>query len=123
MTVRHYRREPAWYEVCLRELVAGRSVSVIVRGTSLEPRIKDGDTVSLVPALGKSGDIGDAVFVRLRRGRYLIHLVVDRDGDRFLVGNARGGTDGWVGRDAIYGVVSSVGYDPEFAGVTLDESF
>jgi hypothetical protein len=32
-----------------------------------------------------------------------------------------GGTDGWVGRNAILAVVSSVGCEAEFAGATVDE--
>ena len=121
MSPRRYRQNPAWHDVCLRELAAERNVNVIVRGTSLEPRIKDGDTVRLVPALGHPGNVGDAVFARLRRDRFLIHLVIDRDGDLFLIGNARGGTDGWIHRDAILGVVTEIGVAPGFVGVTVDE--
>lgn len=36
-------------------------------------------------------------------GYIYLHLVKARDGARFLIGNNRGGTHGWVGPNCIYG--------------------
>lgn len=47
--------------------------------------------------------VGDVVLVRVH-GRVYLHLIKATDGGRFLIGNNRGGINGWVGPDAIYGV-------------------
>ena len=50
---------------------------------------------------------GDIVLVHAR-GRDYLHLVKARDGERFLIGNNRGATNGWVSRHAIYGNAISI---------------
>jgi hypothetical protein len=42
------------------------------------------------------------------RGREYLHLVKARQGDRYLIGNNRGGINGWVGRRAIFGIATRV---------------
>jgi len=70
-------------------------------------KVNDGDQVTVVP-LGESDPaIGDIVLVRCR-GREYLHLVKARQGERFLIGNNRGGINGWVGRRAIFGVATNV---------------
>jgi hypothetical protein len=51
--------------------------------------------------------VDDVVLVRCRSHEYL-HLVKARQGDRFLIGNNRGGINGWVGRRAIFGVAVKI---------------
>jgi hypothetical protein len=41
-------------------------------------------------------------------GRHYLHLVKAIDGERFLIGNNRGRTNGWVGPNAIFGRLVSV---------------
>jgi hypothetical protein len=62
-------------------------------------KVNDGDTVILAP-VGHELAAGEIVLVRCRRHEYL-HLIKARQGDRFLIGNNRGGVNGWVGRRAI----------------------
>jgi hypothetical protein len=42
------------------------------------------------------------------RGRVYLHLVKAVQGDRVLIGNNRGGTNGWVNRVAVYGIATRV---------------
>ena len=55
--------------------------------------------------------IDDAVLCRCK-GNVYVHLVkaIRGHGDarRYLIGNNRGGLNGWIGRAAIYGVVVAV---------------
>jgi hypothetical protein len=51
--------------------------------------------------------VGEIVLVRCR-GHECLHLVKARRGDQFLIGNNRGGINGWVGRQAIFGVAIQV---------------
>ena len=65
-------------------------------------KVEDGDTVTLAPLEGRVLAPGDVVLVRAR-GRVYLHLVKAVQGDRALIGNNRGGTNGWVNRAAVYG--------------------
>jgi hypothetical protein len=42
------------------------------------------------------------------RGREYLHLVKAAQGNRSLIGNNRGGTNGWVGRSAIVGIATRI---------------
>lgn len=50
----------------------------------------------------------DIVLVRVKGNVYL-HLVKAKQGDRFLIGNNRGGINGWVGPQAVYGLATKIG--------------
>ena len=72
-------------------------------------RIESGQLVTLDPSL--EPDVGDAVMCRCR-GNVYVHLVKAIKGHgekrRFLIGNNRGGTNGWVSRSATFGVMTEV---------------
>jgi hypothetical protein len=70
-------------------------------------------TVTLLDA--RDPDVGDVVLVRCRGHEYL-HLMKARQGDRFLIGNNRGGLNGWVGRRAIFGVATRIVPPQKVAG-------
>ncbi len=52
---------------------------------------------------------GDIVLVRVH-GHIYLQLIKAGQGERLLIGNNRGGTDGRVGRHAVHGV--AVGVEP-----------
>jgi hypothetical protein len=68
-------------------------------------RIDSGQRVTVVPTEDEPA-VGDAVLCRVR-GRCYLHLVKAVQGHgkarRYLIGNNRGGTNGWVARAHIYG--------------------
>lgn len=70
-------------------------------------KVESGSLVTLEPVDPKALKVDDIVLVRVKGNVYL-HLVLARDGDRFLIGNNRGGTNGWVGPSAVYGVATKV---------------
>jgi hypothetical protein len=47
------------------------------------------------------------VLVRVH-GHVYLHLIKAVGGGRFLIGNNRGGVNGWVGPSAIYGVATEI---------------
>jgi hypothetical protein len=108
-------------KVILRELAAGRPVQIKGRGASMVPRIPEGDHVTVAPIHVSEVRVDDIVFVRIRRDRYLTHLVKDISEGRYLIGNNLGKIDGWVEGSAILGKVVRVGEDPDFRGVTIEE--
>ena len=70
-------------------------------------KVNDGDLVTLDPCIIADLKPGDVVLVRVKGNIYL-QLIKARDGDRFLIGNNRGGINGWVGPNALYGVATKI---------------
>lgn len=68
----------------------------------MKGRVNDGDIVTLAPYGESDPAVDDIVLVRVH-GREYLHLVKARQGDRYLIGNNRGGINGWVGCQAIFG--------------------
>ena len=73
----------------------------------MRPRVNSGDLVTLQPCDPDTLNPGDIVLVRVKGNDYL-HLVKAKDRGRFLIGNNRGGVNGWVGPNAIYGLAVKV---------------
>jgi len=65
-------------------------------------RVEDGDLVTLEPCDPATLKIGDVVLVRAK-GHVYLHLIKAVDRGRYLIGNNRGGTNGWVSTNSIYG--------------------
>jgi hypothetical protein len=107
----------------LRELAAGRRVQVANSGGSMRGRIGEEELATIAPvvAAGREIEVDDIVYVRIRKDRFVCHLVKDAKVGRFLIGDNLVGIDGWVGPDTIYGKVVRVGEAPEFDGVTVRE--
>lgn len=68
--------------------------------------IESGDLVEVKP-FDTNPIIGNVVLVQVGNFTYL-HLVKGVRNEQYLIGNNRGGVNGWVKRNAIYGVLSSV---------------
>ena len=92
----------AWADRYISELNRGRFVEAIVHGGSMEPKIKSGSRVLIYPVnFADSVEIGDIVLCRVKGSQYL-HIVKDIRKDRYLIGNNRGGINGWTKN--IYGI-------------------
>lgn len=94
--------------VTLERLQAGETVQVRPSGSSMTPRIRHRQQVTLIP-VEKHTPVkeGDVVFCKVR-GRFHVHVVSRVDGDRYEISNARGHVNGWTGREKIYGKVVKV---------------
>lgn len=97
----------SWADVAIEELRAGREATIRPRGHSMEPKVPDGATVTLLPVEPEAIERGDIVLVRLS-GKVYLHLVRAVQGRRFLIGNNKGDTNGWAGPAAIYGLAVEV---------------
>lgn len=96
-----------WASGAIARLRQGETVSLRPRGHSMAGKVEDGDLVTLEPVGARELRAGDIVLVRVREREYL-HLIKAVQGDRYLIGNNRGGINGWVGRQAIVGVAIEV---------------
>lgn len=63
--------------------------------------MNSGQLVTVEPAFD-SLQVGDIVLCKVHGHEYL-HLIKAVQGERYLIGNNRGGINGWVSRHAIYG--------------------
>ena len=79
---------------------------VIPHGHSMKPKVMSGATVLLKPVKVEDLNVGDIVLYRVKGNVYL-HLVKALQGDgRVLIGNNRGGVNGWT--KAVYGRATEV---------------
>lgn len=97
----------SWARYAKDALRRGETVQIRPRGHSMTGKVNDGDLVTLVPCDPGALAVGDIVLVRVHGTDYL-HLIKAIQGERFLIGNNRGGTNGWVGKHALYGVATQV---------------
>jgi hypothetical protein len=97
----------SWADRAIETLRAGSAAQIRPRGHSMRGKVEDGQLVTLAPCDPATLEVGAIVLVRVRGNVYL-HLIKARDGERLLIGNNRGGTNGWVGPQAVYGVVTKV---------------
>ena len=91
-----------WATYAIARLQAGDTVVLRPRGHSMAGRVNNGDVVTVAPYGSADPQVGDIALVKVK-GREYLHLIKARQGDRYLIGNNRGGLNGWVGRVAIYG--------------------
>ena len=91
-----------WADNCKEALRRGETVHIKPRGHSMTGRVNDGDIVTLEPCEPGDLAVGDIVLVRVHGNDYL-HLIQAMKAGRFLIGNNRGGTNGWVGANALFG--------------------
>ena len=102
-----------WAKYAIEGLQKGERVTIRPSGHSMQPKIYHRDLVTLAPCNPDDLEVGDIVLVRVR-GNVMLHLIkaIDSKKQRFLIGNNRGKTNGWAGRNSIYGVVVGVETPP-----------
>ena len=96
-----------WASHAIEALHRGETARVRPRGHSMRGKVEDGALVSLAPCDPSQLGVGDVVLVRVH-GHVYLHLIKAVGGGRFLIGNNRGGVNGWVGPSAIYGVATAI---------------
>ncbi len=68
----------------------------------MKGRIESGHLCTVVPVDCSTLTVGDIVLCRVRGNEYL-HLVKAISRERFQIGNNRGGINGWIGSNSIFG--------------------
>lgn len=91
-----------WATFAIEKLREGQQAQVRPRGHSMTGKVNDGDLVTLQPCSSEQLKVGDIVLVQVK-GHVYLHVIKAIDQRRFLIGNNRGGINGWVGSHAIYG--------------------
>jgi hypothetical protein len=91
-----------WATHYIAKLRAGETVSFRPRGSSMKGRIESGDLCTVAPVDCSTLAVGDIVLCKVRGSEYL-HLVKALRGESFQIGNNRGGINGWIGANSIFG--------------------
>jgi hypothetical protein len=97
----------SWAKFAIEALGRGETTQVRPRGHSMRGKVNDGALVTLAPCDPATLRVGDIVLVRVKGNDYL-HLIKAIDRGRFLIGNNRGGVNGWVGPNCIYGIATEI---------------
>jgi hypothetical protein len=96
----------AWATSHVAELKEGRTVRFRPRGPSMAGRVESGQLVTVEPIRDPSTlAVGDVVLCAVRGAQYL-HLIKAVRGKQFLIGNNRGGVNGWT--TTVWGKMTAV---------------
>ena len=96
-----------WATGHIARLLRGETVQFRPRGNSMVGKIESGQLCTLEPLGDRTLEIGDIVLCRVKGNQYL-HLVKAIQGERFQIGNNRGGINGWVTKRQIFGRLISL---------------
>jgi hypothetical protein len=104
-----------WATPYIAKLRSGQTVQFRPKGNSMSGRIENLQLVTVEPVRAEDlrhedqqiVRVGDVVLCKVRGMEYL-HLVKAIQDGRFLIGNNRGRTNGWIGPNGIFGRVVSV---------------
>lgn len=96
-----------WATFYIEAFQADKTISFRPRGNSMSPKIESGQLCTVSPVDTSTLKKGDIVLCKVHGSEYL-HLIKAIEGDRFQIGNNRGGINGWIGPNSIYGKLISV---------------
>ncbi|CAN5457069.1 hypothetical protein BH09VER1_BH09VER1_55400 [soil metagenome] len=97
----------AWATAYIAKLQQGETVSFRPRGGSMTGRIESGQLCTVAPVDHSTLQVGDIVLCRVCGTEY-IHLVKAIQENQFQIGNNRGGINGWIGANSIFGKCISI---------------
>ena len=99
--------------IAIELLSSGKTLRFTAKGGSMDPLIRDGDTLFLAPADPSRIKLGDVVFISDEEGRPRIHRVIKINGHQgqktFLVhGDRSNCADGTFPPDRVFGKVTAI---------------
>lgn len=97
-----------WADNHIKRLQMGKTVQFRPRGNSMSGKIDNGQKVMVSPVDASKVKKGDIVLCRVNGHEYL-HIVKAIQENRYLIGNNRGGTNGWTTAVNIYGLCTKIG--------------
>lgn len=90
-----------WASFHIDRLLAGETVQFRPRGNSMSGKIESGQLCTVEP-ISSAIKVGDIVLCKVGGSQYL-HLIKAIQGERFQIGNNRGGINGWITAGSIFG--------------------
>lgn len=96
-----------WATEYIKQLQDGKTVSFRPRGGSMKGKIESGELCTVKPANESELSVGTIVLCKVKGSQYL-HLIKAIKGNQYQIGNNRGGINGWISFNAIYGILEKV---------------
>jgi hypothetical protein len=96
-----------WADGHIARLLRGEIVQFRPRGNSMVGKISSGQLCTVEPLGERVLSVDDIVLCRVK-GNQFLHLVKAIQGERYQIGNNRGGINGWITRRQIYGCLVAV---------------
>ena len=96
-----------WANHHIEALMAGKTVQFRPKGNSMTGKIESGNLCTVEPVEPSSLKINDIVLCKVKGNQYL-HLIKAQRQQQYLIGNNRGGENGWIGPQHIFGRLISV---------------
>jgi hypothetical protein len=91
-----------WADAHIPRLARGETVQFRPRGNSMVGKIESGQLCTVAPIGDYLLAVGDIVLCRVKGAQYL-HLIKAIQGERFQIGNNRGGINGWITQRQVFG--------------------
>lgn len=91
-----------WATAAIERLKLGEVVQLRPRGHSMRGKVESGQLVTVSPDKDALA-AGDIVLCKVKGQQYLHLIKAINSQGRYLIGNNRGGTNGWIGLDQIFG--------------------
>lgn len=92
----------SWATAYISKLKAGEVVSFRPHGNSMAGLIQSGQLCTVEPYTTQKLEVGDIVLCKVKGSQYL-HLIKAVRGSQYQIGNNRGGINGWITDNSIYG--------------------
>ena len=97
-----------WAAKYIDGLQRGEIVQFRPRGGSMSGKIESGQLCTVEPIDEPDKlEVGNIVLCRVKGNEYL-HLIKAAQGKRFQIGNHRGGINGWITANSIFGKLTRV---------------
>ena len=96
-----------WATHYIEKLRNGEIVQFRPRGNSMTGKIDSGQLVTVEPIQDKELTKGDIVLCKVNGNQYL-HIIKAIQGERFQIGNNQGRINGWISKNAIYGICTNI---------------
>lgn len=91
-----------WATALIKKLQRDEAVTFKPRGNSMEPLVKSGQKCLVIPFNANKFKVGDIVLCKVKGSEYL-HLIKAIRKGQFQIGNNKGGINGWISSNSIYG--------------------
>jgi len=98
----------SWADGAIKDLARNGTAKIRPKGHSMKGKVESGDEVELSVCKPEELSVGNVVLVKVK-GRIYLHLIKAiknmKGRLKFQIGNNYGGINGWVGPNAVYGVM------------------
>ena len=95
----------SWADFAIKSLQEGIAAIIKPSGNSMKGKVESGSKVTIEPIELDKLEIGDIVLCKVK-GKHYLHLIKAKGKSGFLIGNNRGGTNGWTKN--IYGIATKI---------------